>query len=70
MNMNGVLYASGNISVTGKARIFGAVVAGGTIASSSAGGTLEVWYNQDVGEGLYKGLPVVYRAPGTWLAKY
>ncbi len=70
VNMNGVLYASGNISVTGKARIFGAVAAGGTIAPSSAGGTLEVWYNQDVGEGLYKGVPVVYRAPGTWLAKY
>ena len=70
VNLNGVLYAGGTISVTGRARIFGAVTAGGTIAPSSAGSTLEIWYNQDLGEGLYKGLPVVYRAPGTWLAKY
>ena len=70
VHLNGVLYVSGNISVTDKTRIFGAVTAGGTIAPSSAGGTLEVWYDHDVSEGLYKGIPVVYRAPGTWLARY
>jgi hypothetical protein len=70
VNFNGVLYASGNISLAGTTRIFGAVVAGGTIAASSSGGTLEVWYNHDVGQGFYQGLPVVYPAPGTWMMKY
>lgn len=70
VNLNGVLYVSGNITVTERARIFGAVAAGGTITSGSTSGTLEVWYNHDLGQGLYKGVPVVYRAPGTWLVRY
>lgn len=70
MHLNGVLYASGNITVTGRARAYGAVVAGGTIVPASSGGTLEVWYDHDLGQGSYRGLPVVYRAPGTWLARY
>ena len=70
VHLNGVLYASGNITVTGKARAYGAVVAGGTIVPASSGGTLEVWYDHDLGQGLYRGLPVVYRAPGTWLARF
>ncbi|MBI3356643.1 MAG: pilus assembly PilX N-terminal domain-containing protein [Nitrospirae bacterium] len=70
VNLNGVLYASGNITVSGKAKMYGAVAAGGTIASGGSGGTLEVWYDHDLGQGLYRGLPVVYRAPGTWLTRY
>lgn len=70
VHLNGVLYAGGNITVTGKARVYGAVVVGGTIASAGSGGTLEVWYDHDLSLGLYRGLPVVYRAPGTWLARY
>ena len=69
MHVNGVVYAEGNIAVAGKLRVFGAVTAGGTI-SSSGGGTLEVWYNHEYAQGLYRGLPVVYPAPGTWMAKY
>jgi hypothetical protein len=45
-------------------------MATGTIAPASSGGGLEVWYNHDVGQALYEGLPVVYRAPGTWTMKY
>lgn len=70
VNLNGVLYAAGNITVAGQARLFGAVLATGTIASVSSGGSLEVWYNHDVGQALYEGVPVVYRAPGTWMMKY
>lgn len=70
VNVNGVLYAGGNITVSGKARLFGAVMARGTITPGSSGGNLEVWYNHDVGQALYQGLPVVYRAPGTWMMKY
>jgi hypothetical protein len=70
IQFNGVLYATGNITVTGKARMYGAVVAGGTITGPESRGTLEVWYDYDLGQGWFKGLPAVYRAPGTWVAKY
>ena len=70
IHFNGVLYASGNVTVTGDVRFFGALVTEGTIAASSAGSRLEVWYDHDAGQGLYRGLPIVYRAPGTWVVKY
>lgn len=70
IHLNGVLYAGGNITVSGPVRVYGAVVAGGTIAPALSGGALEVWYNHDLGQGLFQGLPVVYRAPGTWMARY
>lgn len=69
VNLRGVLYAAGNILISGQARLFGAVVAAGTISPAGQGGTLEVWYDHDLGQGLYRGLPVVYRAPGTWTMK-
>jgi hypothetical protein len=50
--------------------VYGAVAAAGTIASATSGGALEVWYNHDLGQGLFQGLPVVYRAPGTWMSRY
>lgn len=69
VHFNGVLSAAGNITVAGSARVYGAVVTGGTILSSS-GGTLEVWYDHDLAQGLYRGVPLVYRAPGAWVAQY
>lgn len=70
MHFNGVLYASGIITIIGRVKLFGAVMAGETIASSDSGSSLEVWYDHDLGAGLFRGLPVVYRAPGTWMARY
>ncbi|ALA60826.1 hypothetical protein [Nitrospira moscoviensis] len=70
IQMNGLVYAAGNITVSGKVRLFGAVTTEGTITSGGTGSSLEVWYNHDYGQGLYKGLPVVYPAPGTWMARY
>ena len=70
VHLNGVLYASGTITVTGRTKLYGAVVAGETIAPSDSGSSLEVWYDHDLGQGLFRGLPVVYRAPGTWVARY
>lgn len=70
VNVNGVLYASGTITLNGKVRVYGAVAAGETIARSDSSSSLEVWYDSDLGEGLFRGLPVVYRAPGTWTAHY
>jgi hypothetical protein len=69
VNLNGVLWVAGDVSIAGNARVYGAVAAGGTMISIS-GGTLEVWYDTDIREGLYRGVPVVYKAPGTWLVRY
>ena len=70
MHVNGVLHASGDITVAGKVRVYGAVAAGGAITSVGSGSTLEVWYDHDFSRGFYRGLPVVYRAPGTWMTRY
>ncbi len=70
MHFNGVLYARGTVTIAGKIKLYGAVVAGETIAASGLGSSLEVWYDHDLGQGLFRGLPIVYRAPGTWVARY
>lgn len=70
IHVNGALYAKGNITVERPARVFGAVAAEGTIASAGPGTTMEVWYDHEMGRGLFRGIPVVVRAPGTWLVRY
>jgi hypothetical protein len=70
IHFNGVLHASGDITIAGRVRLYGAVAAGGTITSAASGSRLEVWYDHDLGRGFYAGLPVVYRAPGTWMTRY
>lgn len=67
VHLNGLLFSAGNITVERESRLYGAVVAAGAI---NAGPALEVWYNADFGRGFFRGLPVVYRAPSTWQAKY
>lgn len=69
INFNGALHASGDVTLTGKVRLYGALSVGGTITPLSVGSTLEVWYDYDIGQGFYRGLPVVYRAPGTWMVR-
>ena len=70
VHLNGVLYAAGNITVNNKVRVYGAVAAEGTMASTAPGATLEIWHDYDMSLGLFRGLPVVFRAPGTWAARY
>lgn len=70
IHLNGALYATGNITVTGAVRVFGAIVTDGTIVSGLPGSTVEVWYNHELSQGLVRGLPLVSRAPGTWLVHY
>jgi hypothetical protein len=70
IHFNGLLYAAGTISVARETRLYGAVVAAGTVVTGGATPLLEVWYNADFGRGLFRGLPVVYRAPATWQVKY
>ena len=70
IHMNGLLYAAGTITVERDVRIYGAVISNDTVIAGSAGPRLEVWYNSDLGKGLFRGLPVVYRAPGSWRVTY
>jgi hypothetical protein len=70
IHVNGLLYAAGAIRIERSARLYGAVMAGQSVTSIGTGTVIEVWYNADLAQGLFRGVPVVYRAPGTWLAKY
>lgn len=70
IHVNGVLYAAGTIRLEGSTRVYGAVMAGNTVTATGGGATAEVWYNVDLAQGLFRGVPVVYRASGTWVAKY
>ena len=70
IHLNGLLYAAGTITIERETRIYGALVAAGTVATGGATPLLEVWYNSNFSKGLFRGLPVVYRAPATWQVKY
>ena len=70
IHLNGALYAAGNITLDRSMRMFGAVAAEGTIAITHPGATMELWYDHEMGRGLFRGIPVVMRAPGTWMVRY
>lgn len=70
IHLNGLLSAAGSIRLERSARLYGAMMAGQSVTSIGTGTAIEVWYNADLAQGLFRGVPVVYRAPGTWLAKY
>ena len=70
IHLNGVLYAMGNVTVQRGARVYGTVIAEGSIISAEAGATLEIWHDNDMSRGLYRGVPLVHRAPGTWTVRY
>lgn len=70
IHLNGALYVVGNITLDRSLRVFGAVAAEGTISTAYPGVTLELWYDHEMGRGLFRGVPVVMRAPGTWMVRY
>jgi hypothetical protein len=70
IHLNGTLFAAGTITLESNARIYGAVLTASTVVAGSTGLHMEVWYNADLGKGLFRGLPVVYRVPGTWQMRY
>jgi hypothetical protein len=70
IHVNGLLYAAGEIRIERSTRLYGAMMAGQSVTSIGTGVAIEIWYNADLAQGLFRGVPVVYRAPGTWLAKY
>lgn len=70
IHLQGVVYAAGDVRFAGHLKVYGGVVAQGTIMEAANGsGMLEVWYNHDLREGLVQGLPVVFAAPGSWQTK-
>lgn len=70
IHLQGVLYAAGDVRYAGHVKVYGGVMAQGAIADRTNGsGTLEIWYNHDLREGLVQGLPLVFVAPGSWQAK-
>lgn len=66
----GLMYAAGSVTLERSVRMYGAVMTGDTVAATTSGLRMEVWYNADLGKGLFRGLPVVYGAPGTRRVKY
>jgi hypothetical protein len=70
IHVNGLLYAAGTIRIERSSRLYGAMMAGQSVSSIGTELTIEVWYNSDLAQGLFRGVPVVYRAPGSWLMKY
>jgi hypothetical protein len=71
IHLQGVLYVAGNFSYDGMPRIYGALVTEGNVLSTFGNSSqVEVWYNYDLRNGLVRGMPVVYVAPGTWQQRY
>jgi hypothetical protein len=70
INLRGVLYTGGNLTYCGNPRVYGGLLSAGAIAACPSQGTfMEVWYDYDLQDGLHRGVPVVYVAPGTWQSK-
>jgi hypothetical protein len=69
IHMKGVLYTPGTVTVDGNPKAYGSVVALGDIKVNE-GSSLEVWYQYELGSGLFRGLPVVFIAPGTRTERY
>ena len=71
VHLNGVLSTPGDLFYEGSPRIFGALLIEGRILPAvSTPIPIEVWYDYDFRNGLFRGLPIVYVAPGTWQEKY
>jgi hypothetical protein len=69
IHLSGLLYAAGTITLERETRMYGALITAGTVAIVGSA-PLEIWYDSDFSKGFFRGLPVVYRAPGTWQVKY
>lgn len=71
IHLYGALVTPGNLVLDGSSRLYGAVVVGGTVEQASGtGAQLEVWYDNEFTAGLFRGLPLVHQALGTWLEKH
>jgi hypothetical protein len=70
VNLRGVMYTAGNLTYCGRPRVYGGVLSDGVIGTClNQYALLEVWYDFDLKDGLHRGVPLVYMAPGTWQNK-
>jgi hypothetical protein len=69
IHLNGVLFVAGNLEFQNDPRIFGAVTSTGEL-STTGGGSMEIWYEHELAQGLYRGFPVVSQVSGTWQERY
>jgi hypothetical protein len=66
MHLQGVLYEFGTLTISGRPRLYGAVVAPRILrATGPELHQLEVWYNADLARGFVRGVPLVFVSPGT-----
>lgn len=71
VHLRGVLFTPGDLVYEGRPRVYGALLIGGGLQGKpGAPAPLEVWYDHDLGDGLFRGLPLVYPASGSWQEKY
>ena len=71
IHLRGVLSTPGDLIYEGHPRVYGAVLLGGRLEAKPGNPTpLEVWYENDLGDGMFRGIPQVYPASGTWHEKY
>jgi hypothetical protein len=71
IHLRGVLFTPGDMVYEGRPRVYGALLIGGGLqAKTGTPAPLEVWYDNDLGDGLFRGLPLVYPASGTWQETY
>jgi hypothetical protein len=70
IHFQGVLFSAGNVTSSGRLQIHGGVMAQGAVsAEPGQEGSMEIWYNPELREGLLRGMPVVFIAPGSWQVK-
>lgn len=65
VNLEGLLYVNGHVTLQGHFSIYGSAYAGEGFTDPGRN-SLEVWYNNDFKSGAYAGLPSIIRLKGTW----
>ncbi len=69
-HVRGVLSVAGDLTLDGRSRVYGALMTGGrVIADGVTAGLIELWYDYELRQGLVRGVPLVFVAPGTWTEK-
>ncbi len=67
IHLQGVLSVAGDLTFKSNPRVFGAVIVGGGVRTIASSGTaIEIWYDHDFAQGHFRGVPLVFLAPGTW----
>lgn len=66
INLNGLIYSAGSVSIHGRFSVFGGIYAKDGFSDTD---DLEVWYNYDLATGMIKGNPAILPVKGSWIQK-